>query len=144
MHLTMLSSFKYFSYYMKLDINDIHLIFSYWIFAWYLLYEFKYIKYSPKLALIIGLISNTILLFLMIFYNNNIINILLFCIVQLFIKIIPLWRLRNNKMYDIKSLCILFIIYMIWLFINNTNIFILNKIKMDKIKNNINIGQLQS
>ncbi len=129
---------------MKLDINDIHLIFSYWIFAWYLLYEFKYIKYSPKLALIIGLISNTILLFLMIFYNNNIINILLFCIVQLFIKIIPLWRLRNNKMYDIKSLCILFIIYMIWLFINNTNIFILNKIKMDKIKNNINIGQLQS
>ena len=128
---------------MELQINDIDLIFSYWIFAWYLLYEFKYIKYSPKLALIIGLISNTILLFLMIIYKNNIINILLFCIVQLFIKIIPLWRLRNNKIYDLKSLCILFIIYIVWLFINNTNIYILNNIKMANIKNNINIGQIK-
>ena len=128
---------------MELQINDIHLIFSYWIFAWYILYEFKFIKYSPKLALIIGLISNTTLLLLMIFYNNSIINILLFCLVQLFIKIIPLWRLRNNKIYDLKSLVILFIIYMVWLFINNTNIYLLNKIKMDKIKNNINIGQIK-
>jgi hypothetical protein len=128
---------------MELHINDIHLIFSYWIFAWYILYEFKFIKYSPKLALILGLISNTTLLLLMIFYNNSIINILLFCLVQLFIKIIPLWRLRNNKIYDLKSLVILFIIYMIWLFINNTNIYILNKTKMDNIKNNINIGQIK-
>ena len=127
---------------MELHLNNIDLIFSYWIFAWYLLYEFKYIKYSPKLALIIGLISNTTLLLIMIFYNNSIINILLFCLVQLFIKIIPLWRLRNNKIYDLKSLVILFIIYMVWLFINNTNIYILNKTKMDNIKNNINIGQI--
>ena len=124
-------------------IYNIDFIFSYWIFTWYLLYEFKYIKYSPKLALIVALIDNMVLLLLMIINNNNIINILLFSFVQLCIKIIPLWRLRNNNIYDLKSLCILFIIYMIWLFINNTNIFILNKIKMDKIKNNINIGQLQ-
>ena len=128
---------------MELQINDIDLIFSYWMFAWYILYEFKCTNYSPKLALIIGLISNTILLFLMIFYKNNIINILLFCFIQFFIKIIPLWRLRNNKIYDLKSLCILFIIYMAWLFINNTNIFKLNKIKMANIKNNINIGQIK-
>jgi hypothetical protein len=127
---------------MKLHLHNIHLIFSYWIFAWYLLYELKYIKSSPKLALIIGLISNTILLLLMIYYNNNIYNILLFCIVQLFIKIIPLWRLRNNNIYDYKSLIILFIIYILWLFINNTNIYKLNKIKLKKIKNNINIGQI--
>jgi len=127
---------------MKLNLNDIHLIFSYWIFLWYLLYEFKFINYSPKLALIIGLISNIILLLLMVYYVNNIYNILLFCIVQLFIKIIPLWRLRNNNIYDYKSLIILFIIYMIWLYINNTNIHKLNKTKLDKIKNNINIGQI--
>ena len=78
----------------------------------------------------------------MIFYNNNIINILLFCVIQIFIKIIPLWRLRNNNIYDFKALAILFIIYMVWLFINNTNIYILNKVKMDNIKNNINIGQI--
>ena len=78
----------------------------------------------------------------MIFYNNSIIIIVLFCIIQIFIKIIPLWRLRNNHIYDFKALAILFIIYMIWLFINNTNIYILNKVKMDNIKNNINIGQI--
>jgi len=127
---------------MKLNISDIDLIFSYWIFVWYLLYEFKIINNSPKLALIIGLISNTILLLLMIYYDNNIYNILLFCIVQLFIKIIPLWRLRNNNIYDYKSLIILFIIYMIWLYINKTNIHKLNKTKLEKIKNNINIGQI--
>ena len=127
---------------MKLQIDNIDLIFSYWIFTWYVLYELKITNYSPKLALIIGLISNIILLFLMIFYNNNIINILLFCVIQIFIKIIPLWRLRNNNIYDFKALAILFIIYMVWLFINNTNIYILNKVKMDNIKNNINIGQI--
>jgi hypothetical protein len=127
---------------MELQLNNIDLIFSYWIFAWYVLYEFKIINNSPKLALIVGLISNTTLLLIMIFYNNSIINILLFCLVQLFIKIIPLWRLRNNKIYDLKSLVILFIIYMVWLFINNTNIYKLNKTKMENIKNNINIGQI--
>ena len=127
---------------MKLNISDIDLIFSYWIFVWYLLYEFKIINNSPKLALIIGLITNTILLLLMIYYVNNIYNILLFCIVQLFIKIIPLWRLRNNNIYDYKSLIILFIIYMVWLHINKTNIRKLNKTKLEKIKNNINIGQI--
>jgi len=127
---------------MKLHLTNIDSIFSYWIFAWYLLYEFKFINYSPKLALIIGLISNIILLLLMIYYNNSILNILLFCIVQLFIKVIPLWRLRNNNIYDYKSLITLFIIYMVWLFINKTNIFELNRIKLDKIKNNINIGQI--
>jgi hypothetical protein len=127
---------------MELQLNNIDLIFSYWIFTWYVLYEFKIITYSPKLALIVGLISNIILLLLMIFYNNSIIIIVLFCIIQIFIKIIPLWRLRNNHIYDFKALAILFIIYMIWLFINNTNIYILNKVKMDNIKNNINIGQI--
>ena len=127
---------------MKLNISDIDLIFSYWIFVWYLLYEFKIINNSPKLALIIGLITNTILLLLMIYYVNNIYNILLFCIVQVFIKIIPLWRLRNNNIYDYKSLIILFIIYMVWLHINKTNIRKLNKTKLEKIKNNINIGQI--
>ena len=128
---------------MELKINRIDFIFSYWIFAWYLLYEFKYINYSPKLALIFGLISIIFDLLLMIIYNNNIINILLFCFIQLFIKIIPLWRLRNNKIYDLKSLSIIFIIYMVWLYINNTNFYIINKKKLYNIQNNINIGQLQ-
>lgn len=128
---------------MELNINNIDLIFSYWIFAWYILYEFKCTNYSPKLALIFGLISIIFDLLLMIIYNNNIINILLFCFIQLFIKIIPLWRLRNNKIYDLKSLSIIFIIYMVWLYINDTNFYIINKKKLYNIQNNINIGQIK-
>ena len=38
------------------------LLFSYWIFIWYLLYIFEIIDASPKLALIVGLIENAMLL----------------------------------------------------------------------------------
>jgi hypothetical protein len=38
------------------------LVFSYWIFAWYLLYMAKIIKYSPKLVIVLGIIENTALL----------------------------------------------------------------------------------
>ena len=35
------------------------LIFSYWIYLWYILYIFKVLKYNPKLAIIFGMIKNT-------------------------------------------------------------------------------------
>ena len=46
------------------------LVFSYWIFVWYLLYIFKVTSYNPKLYLLLGLIENLAYLFLMIYYNN--------------------------------------------------------------------------
>jgi hypothetical protein len=115
-------------------------VFSYWIFAWYLLYEFKFVSYSPKLALILGLIHNTLLLLIMIYYKYNILNILFFCIINLFIKIIPLWRLKNNKVYNIKSTIILFLIYLVWLHINNKNIFTMFNIQIYNVKHNISGG----
>jgi hypothetical protein len=96
-------------------------VFSYWIFAWYLLYMLKIVKYNPKWALTIGLIENTFALALMFFYKNSFINIFLFCFINLFIKILPLWTLRKTK-YEINgmySLIILFCIYLLWLKINN-------------------------
>ena len=114
----------------------IDFVFSYWIFTWYLLFIFKYTKYSPKLGLIIALIHNTILLMIMIFYKYNIYNILFYCIINLFIKIIPLWTLRNNKSYDIKSTLILFFIYNIWLYLNKTNLFLLFINQRNNIKSN--------
>ena len=118
----------------------IDFVFSYWIFTWYLLFIFKYTKYSPKLVLIIALIHNTILLMIMIFYKYNIYNILFYCIINLFIKIIPLWTLRNNKSYDIKATLTLVIIYMIWLYINNTNVIIVYNKQINNIKNNKPVG----
>ena len=107
-----------------------------------MLYEFKYVKYSPKLALIIGLSINLFVMLIMFYYNNSLRNIILFFIVQIFLKIIPLWRLRNNNIYDFKSLIILYIIYLIWLFINNTNSYMLYIIQLEYIKKNKEIGPI--
>jgi len=82
------------------------------------------VKYNPKWGLTIGLIENTFALALMFFYKNSFINIFLFCFINLFIKILPLWTLRKTK-YEINgiySLIILFCIYLLWLKINNFDI----------------------
>ena len=115
-------------------------VFSYWIFTWYIFYMLKLVKYNPKWALTIGLIENTFALALMFFYKNSFINIFLFCFINLFIKVIPLWSLRKTK-YEINgiySLIILFCIYLLWLKINN---FDLKNIEwIDYIKKNNDLG----
>jgi archaellum biogenesis protein FlaJ (TadC family) len=101
--------------------NRFDFVFSYWIFAWYILYICNIVKYNPKWALTIGLIENVGILFLMFFYKHSIINIFLFCFINFFIKVLPLWSLRNSK-YDrmgIYSLIVLFFIYLSWVKINN-------------------------
>ena len=114
------------------------LVFSYWIFIWYIFYMFNIVKYNPKWALTIGLIENLFALSLMILYKNSLINIFLFCVINLFIKIIQLWSLRNTayKINGIYSLIIVFCLYLIWLKINHVpfkNIF-------EWIKNNEDPG----
>ena len=96
-------------------------VFSYWIFTWYIFYELSITKYNPKWGLTIALIENIFVLFLMIFYKNSFIHIILFCFINFFIKIIPLWRLRKTK-YEINgiySMIVLFCIYLVWVKINN-------------------------
>ena len=54
--------------------------FSYWIFAWYILYVFSIVKYNPKFALTIGLIENIIKLFFMLYHKNHwFIIVVFFC-----------------------------------------------------------------
>ena len=115
-------------------------IFSYWIFAWYLLFIFNFVKYNPKLALIFALIINCCIILILFYYNFSFYNIAIFVIIQICIKIIPIWTLRNSNVYDFKSIIILYIIYSIWLFINNTNIYELYKTQLDYIKQNKGFG----
>ena len=125
------------------------ILFSSWIFLWYLLFIFNYTKYSPKLVLIFGIIHNIFLLINMIIYKNNIINILNFSIGNTLIKVIPLWTLRNNKRYDVTATIIIFSIYLFWLYLNNTNFYELTKIHLENIKynkrnNNKNLSKIYS
>jgi hypothetical protein len=113
-------------------------VFSYWLFAWYILYEFKIVSYNPKIAIIIGIIENILILCLMIYFENSFIYIFLFCFVNTFLKLLPLWSLRNTnyEFKDVYALIKLFIIYLLWLIINNLNLKNSVKDKYYQLKNN--------
>ncbi len=93
-------------------------IFSYWIFAWYLLYMIDVVKYSPKFLLILGIIENTIMAFYLIYNENK--SVVMFIAINTVLKLIPYYTIRNDiiKYCDIQASFALFMIYCIWLFIN--------------------------
>ena len=113
-------------------------VFSYWIFIWYVLYQYKIVDYNPKFALFIALIHNLIRLIIMIYFNNSMIHLLLFIVIQLCIKVYPLWSLRNvsSSSRDIYAMIGLFIIYNLWLWLNNENIVHLHKTTYQSIREN--------
>ena len=101
----------------------IDLVFSYWIFIWYILYILKIVKYNPKLALLIAIIVNGIAILLMIYYRHPASVIISFCIINIFIKIIPFISLIETK-YELKdfyALIVSFIIFLLWRKINTSN-----------------------
>lgn len=100
------------------------LIFSYWIFAWYLLYMAKIVSYKPKLAILLGIIDNTIMLLGMILYGSNLRTILSFITINVFIKLLPYYSLRHEaiRISDWKPTIILFLIYCFWLYLNKENL----------------------
>ena len=121
----------YLLYYTIMEIKSIFsyrfdLLFSYWIFVWYLLYIFKFVDASPKFALILGLIENFILLYSMVFIQSQPLKIvLIFIIINFCIKIIPLYTLSNEKINlekDVKNTSFVFILYIIWLLLLNHNV----------------------
>jgi hypothetical protein len=93
----------------------IDFIFSYWIFAWYLLYMARITIYSPKLALIIAVIEAVVSYLLL--KTANTFTMVSTVIIVSCIKIIPLitlWR-EPIRQKDIWVLFTLFMIYNIWL-----------------------------
>jgi len=100
------------------------LIFSYWIFIWFLIYQWKWIMYSPKFALLIGLIDNFLILIMMFLFETKMESILYFITINFFLKIIPLYYLKNNIIYwkDIYFTLILFLIFIIWLHVNKESL----------------------
>jgi len=123
---------------MNVEVNErFDFVFSWWIFTWYLLYELKVIKYNPKLAVFLGLMENIIVIMVMLFYKNSVLQILLFTTIITFIKVIPLYTLKNTPYHrkDTYFFIFLFLLYLLWLFYNKVNLYnlkIIEKIKQDK------------
>ena len=101
------------------------LVFSYWIYLWYILYIFKITIFSPKFPIILGLLDNIIMLFLMLMYGTSKRTIFYFIIINTLIKIVPLYYLKNEplKMKDIYFTILLFIIFILWLHLNKQSLF---------------------
>ena len=95
-------------------------VFSFWIFVWYVLYVLRVTTFIPKIPLVLGVIYNTILLLLMFYYKNDWIHIITFFIINLCIKGIPLWTVRNEpyRWKDFYALVVYFILFILWIFIN--------------------------
>ena len=97
-------------------------VFSYWIFAWFILYYLKLTSYSPLFILLVGVVDNTFLFFSVINKKEIALRIE-FLIINFFIKILPIIiiiKSNNNKIKisDILATIILLLLYIIWLIIN--------------------------
>ena len=120
------------------------LVFSYWIFLWYLLYIFGVVSYSPKLVLCISVIENTIVFLIMTFMlQSSTETIAKFVIINTFIKILPLYSVWKDKIHwktDLYRIFILFVVYVIWcnFFVNKIVDKQLNLIRNDKNTNSYN------
>lgn len=101
-------------------------IFSYWIFAWFLIYyAVPYDIPSPKLSILFALIENIAELFFLLTVEPTMWKIVLFILMIVVMKGIPLYLLRNVPIVfskDILSLIVVFLLYNAYLFARNTNV----------------------
>ena len=100
------------------------LVFSYWIYIWFILYELQIIDYSPKFPLILGVIYNVIMLFFMTLYGTSRRTIFYFIVINTLIKVLPLYYLREEsiRMGDIYFTGGLFLLFVFWLHLNKQSL----------------------
>ncbi len=106
----------------------IDLVFSYWIFAWYLLYIYRFpifiTNYSPKFAIGLGIIENIFTFLFMYFFGSSRKTLIMFVIINTIIKLIPFYTLINETIQwkDIYASILLFLIYAVWVYVNGKSV----------------------
>ena len=100
------------------------LVFSYWIFVWFLLYLFKLTIYSPKFVITIALFENIIMLIMMLTYGTSRKTVIYFIIINVLIKVIPLYYLSKEriKIRDVYFTTLIIIMFILWLSINKQSL----------------------
>jgi hypothetical protein len=126
-------------------------IFSYWIVLWFIVYLLfsggggkgdgkRYIP-NPVFAFFIGILENLFTLFMILLYRPDFFIFMEFLSIMICIKIIPFLYLLYRPIHlimDIKFFVILFILYNIYLFLCNTNLYTIYKTIISSILNNDN------
>ena len=106
------------------------LTFSYWIFAWYLLFIAGFIKASPKLAILLGILIHCLTILYCIMTDVPLKNIYVLFTIMIIIKTIPYVTLYNipfSWTKDWTHFIILYLIYLLWMKINKLNPIVLEK-----------------
>ena len=102
------------------------LLLSYWVLSWFLLYYIGWIRHSPKLIMSIELIYNILQILQFIMKGLKWKYITLFAIVILFMKIIPLWIVRKDRITskDITFSAFFLFVYLCYIsLVRNKNLF---------------------
>jgi uncharacterized membrane protein len=76
----------------------------------------------------------------MFYYGSNVTTITYFIVVNLFIKIIPFYTLKNEKIQsrEIKGSIIFLLIYLVWVYINGQSVITYYKNILDSLIHNKN------
>ena len=122
------------------------LLFSYWIYVWAFVYYFakgdskivQNIHYygNPVLAILFALVENILTLILLILHCVHYKTILMYALMILIVKGIPLYILRENKIHfwrDMFVLFSMFLLYNIYLLWKDTNILEIYKKTLDAV-----------
>ena len=114
------------------------LLFSYWIFTWFLVYIAGWTTYNPTFALTIATLENSIMLALM--YKTRIYTVLLFILALFLFKLLPLYVItRRIRRRDIVATLVLFSIYAGWMYFNGQTLAYTIQVSKDVIENKIDL-----
>ena len=97
-------------------------IFSYWIFAWFVLHILRFVKASPKLWIILASIENIISVFFIL--KAGFYYVFRFIFINFFLKAVPLIVMRREKIrkYDVVFSIGLLLVYVVYLLFNKESV----------------------
>jgi hypothetical protein len=100
------------------------LIFSYWIFFWFLFYLAGLTKIAPTLLIYLGIVLNALEFAYFMVVKAPSYNIVKFATINIILKGIPLWFVygRPITLTEIKISILVFMIYIVWLQINDKSL----------------------
>ena len=111
------------------------LILSGWIFVWFLLFVFRFTRFSPFFALVLGVVHNT-LYFVNTIRKEDVGNQLFFVVGNFFIKILPvaylIFKKRTKVSFrDIVATLVVFVAYVLWLAVNKQMVQLQTLVRLD-------------
>jgi hypothetical protein len=116
--------------------NKLYKFLSTYIFIQYILYKSNIINYNPIISFYIGLFIMLLLLLYLIYQKTPIPNIIIYCIIIIISKIIPIQTLKfSYRLNDILFSICLFMIYYILCYVYNVEIIKLYIESINKYKN---------